>query len=904
MFVPKKSSRNRFKIRKFGSKKSKLKALLAKGRSIFPSGLSSQSVAKSLPKDAKTLNLLVSLTTMATAFLIVSILLTIVVFAYFSRSLPSPNRLLERSFELSTRFYDKNGELIFEVFGEKNRTLVTLDQIPPVVVNSTLATEDSEFHLHRGFSLRGMLRAVRNTFTGEGLQGGSTITQQVIKNTLLTQDRTVTRKIKELILSLQLENRYSKEEIIQMYLNETPYGGQNYGIFSASKAYFNKTPDQLTLSEAAYLSGLPQRPSYYSQFGSNPEAGIERRNYVLYLMKERGWIGSDGRRYFINDDEYKSATEEELKFETAKVPLAAPHFVFYTKKILADMFGEQMVEQGGLRVTTTLDLKTQELAQETVTKEVADANSLNVWNGSMVVLDPKTGHILAMVGSKGYNLDPEPDGCTSGLPGKEGCKFDPYVNVTTSLRQPGSAIKPVTYATMLSQGYSASFPFLDVPSLFEGSAPDKPYEPENYDGIFRGVMSLRRSLGNSLNIPAVKALKIVGIDNMIDQAEKMGITTFTDRQRYGLALTLGGGEVRLLELTSAFSVFAAQGKYRQPTPILEVKDSNDNVLYKWQDTGGVEALSDEVAFLISDILADNGARSSAFGTGSLLVIPGKTVSVKTGTTDDKRDNYAIGFTPSVVAGSWVGNNNNEEMNPYISSGITGATPIWHNFMVEYLKDSPDEKPEVPKNVKKIEIDELTGMLPYGDNNRRQEWFIENTEPTAPSDWFQRIKVCEQDSRIANESCDKYGDTDEKTFIRIQAELPEWQTSVDAWVKENYEDDKYFPPLMRSKLEYDSDGEVENKDEVNVAIVGVDDGDTLPLNFRLNIEVSSYHDVSLITIYMDGEKIAEDSSEPYGYNFKLGVDKIGEHEFEATARNKNDDKGSTKVKLNVSGYARN
>ena len=621
MLVAKKHAKSKFGIR----------GLFKKGKLVIPKGLTERDVTKFLPKDTKTLNLLVTLTSLALIGIVVGVFVVIVVFAYFSRSLPNPDRLLERSSELSTRFYDRNGELIYEVFGEKNRTLVTIDKISPFVTHATLSTEDSEFYLHSGFSFRGMLRAVRNTFTGEGLQGGSTITQQVIKNTLLTQDRTLPRKIKELILSLQLENRYTKEEIIQMYLNETPYGGQNYGIFSASKAYFNKTPDQLTLSEAAYLAGLPQRPSYYSQFGSNPEAGIERRNYVLYLLKERGWVGPDGRRYYINDEDYKKAMEEELTFDTAKVPLDAPHFVFYTKKILSDMFSEEMVEQGGLRVTTSIDLKTQELAQKIVEEEVANANSLNVWNGAMVVLDPKTGQILAMVGSKGYNIDPQPEGCTSGIAGEGGCKFDPYVNVTTSLRQPGSAIKPVTYATMLKQGYPVSFPFLDVPSLFEGSAPDKPYEPVNYDGIFRGVMSLRKSLGNSLNIPAVKALKIVGIDNMIDQSESMGITTFGDRQRYGLALTLGGGETRLLELTGAYSVFASKGKFRQPTPIIEVKDSNDTLLYKWQDTGGIQSLSEEVAFLISDILADNGARSSAFGTGSLLVIPNKTVSAKTGT---------------------------------------------------------------------------------------------------------------------------------------------------------------------------------------------------------------------------------------------------------------------------------
>ena len=421
---------------------------------------------------------------------------TVVVFAYFSRELPNPTQLLERSFELSTRFYDRNDKLIYEVLGDKNRTLVKMEDVNPYVTYATLSTEDAEFYLHQGYSLRGMARALVNTFTGEGLQGGSTLTQQVIKNTLLTQDRTLVRKIKEMILSLQLENSYSKDEIIQMYLNETPYGGQNYGIYSASKAYFNKLPKDLTVAESAYLAGLPQRPSYYSQFGVNPEAGIERKDYVLYLMRERGWIAGDGKRHYLSQEDYDAARNEELKFETARVPLEAPHFVFYAKQYLIDILGEDAVEKGGLKVKTSIDLDLQKVAQETVTNELEESVNLNVWNGAMVVLDPKTGQILAMVGSKGYNLDAQPEGCISGTSGENSCKFDPYVNVAVSDRQPGSAIKPITYANMLAQGYSAAYPLLDMPISFEGSAPDKPYIPENYDGIFRGVVPLRRALGN------------------------------------------------------------------------------------------------------------------------------------------------------------------------------------------------------------------------------------------------------------------------------------------------------------------------------------------------------------------------------------------------------------------------
>jgi membrane peptidoglycan carboxypeptidase len=878
----------------------KAKRVYSWGAQRVQSGVKNQT--KRIQNDHKLLEKLAYLSSLAFAGMVIGLFMVIAIFAFFSRGLPSPDTLLERSAELSTKFYDRNGELLYEVFGEKNRTLVPFDDIPEDVIHATLTIEDSEFYLHQGYSLRGMLRAVRNMVFGEGgIQSGSTLTQQVIKNTLLTHEQTLPRKIKEVILSLQLENRYAKNDILQMYLNESPYGGQNYGIYSAAKAYFNKEPKDLTLAESAYLAGLPQSPSVYSQFGINPEAGIERKNYILYLMNERGWVGPDGRRYYLSDEEYEEALDVELEFDTAKVPLAAPHFIFYAKQVLIDMFGEVAVEQGGLRVTTTLDLEAHTLAQDILYEEVESAKDLNVWNGSMVVIDPKTAQIISMVGSKGYNLDPEPEGCTSGIAGENGCKFDPYLNVSLASRQPGSAIKPITYATMIAQGYPAAFPLLDVPTVFQGSAPDKPYIPENYDGKFRGPMSLRKSLANSLNIPAVKALKIVGIDNMIDTAEKMGITTFSDRSRYGLALTLGGGEVKLMELTGAFSVFAAKGIYRVPTPILKVEDAYGNTLYEWQDTGGIRALGEDTSFLISDILSDDGARSEVFGFGSALNIPGHQVAVKTGTTDDKRDNYALGFTPSVVAGVWVGNNNNEKMNPYVASGITGATPIWNRFMRAYLEDKDNEKFEPPENVEKHEVDRLTGMRPYGEFDTRVEWFVKGTEPTAPSDWYKRLEICKVDGRIANDACDDADETKEKTYIDIQAALPEWQSAVDAWVKENYGDaDEYYPPRMKSKLEFDGD-DVSNKNEVYAEIVGLSDGDTVPLYFRLSVETSAYRDIEEVRIYMDGNQVTADHAEPFGYNFELDVESIGEHEFSVTAEDEKGNKGKDSLRLNVAGW---
>lgn len=829
---------------------------------------------------------------------IVAIVLVMGLFLFYSRELPDPNQLLERSDELSSKLYDRNGLPIYEVYGEKNRQLIKLEEVSNHMANATLAVEDANFYNHQGFYFLGMIRGTINSALGKGLQSGSTLTQQVVKNAVLTQEQTLTRKIKELSMALQLENKYSKDQIIQMYLNETPYGGQNYGVFTAAKAYFNKHPRDLTLAQSAYLAGLPQSPTRYSYFGADPEAGLDRKNYVLHLMRTKGWVGADGQRYFISEEEYELAKEEDLGFQKGYIDFKAPHFVFYVKQELAEIFGEEMVEQGGLEVTTTLDLEFQDAVQEIVREEVdrASAAGYNLGNGALVAVEPESGYILAMVGSKDYFADQYPEGCTSGAEGAEGCVFDPNVNVATSLRQPGSSIKPLTYATMLSQGYTAAFPFMDVKTNFPGSAPDQPYIPVNYDGMYRGPMSLRRSLGSSLNIPAVKALQIVGIDNMLETAEKLGITTLTERERYGLALTLGGGETRLVEMTGAFATFGNKGMHMDPSAIIEVKNARGQVLYR-NKTIGKEAISEEVAFLISDILSDDGARSAVFGTNSLLNIPGHQVAVKTGTTDDLRDNYAMGYTKDVAIGVWVGNNNNAAMSR-IASGITGATPIWHRAMVEFLSGKPAHKFDTPTSVQKMTVDSLTGMLPQDDFPSRSEWFIKGTEPTAPSAWYQRLEICKPDKKLASEACREADKTEIKSYIDIKAELPEWQQYVDSWIDDNYKnDERYFPPRTVSALEFDDDGKVKGGG-IAVRIANFKDDDKVPLRFRLEVEVSSASSVEYVRIYLDGKEITEDKSEPYGYNFEFSSGDAGEHRFRAKARNKDGKEAEHEIELNV------
>lgn len=741
------------------------------------------------------------LATTSLTLLVVGLVGTFIMFAALAPFLPDPNKLKDRNTELSTRIMDRNGKVLFELHGDKNRTLVKVSEINPNLINATLATEDATFYEHSGFYVIGVVRGVVNKFRGQGLQGGSTITQQVVKNTLLSQERTLSRKIKEFILALEIENKYSKEDILQLYLNESPYGGQNYGVYTASNSYFGKNPSDLSLAESAYLAGLPQSPTYYSPFSVDPEAGIRRQKTVLNLMKEKGWVGSDKQRHYLSDEEYQKAIEETLVFNTDSKGILAPHFVFYVRSILADKFGEEKIENGGLQVTTTLDYDTQEKAQTIVKEEVDKAKYLSVGNAGLVAMDPKTGQILAMVGSKDYFGKLEPEGCTSGITGDGSCTFEPQLNTTIANRQPGSSIKPITYAALLMKGYTVAFPFVDVPTKFPGATEDKPYEPVNYDGKFRGPISLRKALGNSINITAVKALKLVTLPSMLELAHNMGITTLNDPSRYGLALTLGGGETHVLDMTNVYATFAAGGIHRDPVAILEVKDARGNTLEKWRDTGGRRALPEDVAYLIADVLSDDGARSDAFGPNSLLNIPGHHVAVKTGTTDNKRDNHAYGYTPSITVGVWVGNNNNKEMNPLLASGITGATPIWSRFMKEYLKDKPDEVFKRPDTIIEMDVDKLTGMLPYTDKEVRKEKFIKGTEPTTRSPWYVKLEICKEDGKLANDACRDDDKTKTKNYIKIMAELTEWQEEVDKWVKDKYDDDddsEYFPPTSKSK----------------------------------------------------------------------------------------------------------
>lgn len=680
-------------------------------------------------------------TVAATIFLILYIVLLF-------KDIPNPDKLVKNPAPISTQLLDRNGRLLYEVYSDKNRNPIKIADLPVYVKQATISTEDKNFYRHHGLDFTGILRAAFNTFTGKRLEGGSTITQQLVKNALLADPkRTITRKIREAILSLITEIVYSKDQILELYLNYAPYGGTAYGIETAAHSFFNKNARDLTLAEAALLAGLPQSPTKYSPFGANPKLAINRQHQVLRRMTEDG---------YLTQKQADEVQNQKLIFASKKSSIKAPHFSLLVRDKLVDKYGEDLVNLGGLRVTTTLDLDLQDYAQATLTAEVKKLAKLKIGNGAALVTRPTTGEILAMIGSADY-FDIDHDG---------------NVNVTTRLRQPGSSIKPVNYAVGLINGWTASTMFLDLPTCFN-VVNQKIYCPKNYDNTFRGGVQMRFALGNSLNIPAVKMLALNGLESFIATASSMGITTFTDPSRYGLSLTLGGGEVMMTDMAVAFGTFANAGITVPLNPILKVETHDGKVLEEYHsdetsdyvstlhenwstffnrahpfsaETGAQTVrvtLPEEVAYIINHILLDNNARIGAFGPNSQLVIPNRTVSVKTGTTNDLRDNWTIGFTPDILVATWVGNNDNSPMS-YVASGVTGASTIWNKVMKHILDGKKDHFPTQPDGVVSRDVCTITGLIPTPDNpcDTRSELFIKDifpgsNIPTQKQIWVRR-----------------------------------------------------------------------------------------------------------------------------------------------------------------------
>lgn len=617
-----------------------------------------------------------------------------------TRDLPDPALFENRTVSQSTKIFDRAGQtLLYEIHGEEKRTIVPFEQISEYVKKATLVIEDENFYNHSAFDWRSVLRAFFiNLIRGRIAQGGSTITQQLAKNAFLTPEKTLIRKIKELVLAFQLENKYSKDEIFNLYLNQIPYGANSYGIEAASQTYFHKSAKDLNLPEAVLLAALPKAPTYYSPWGSHVDELMKRKDYILEKMTESG---------FIDEEEQKRAKKYKFTFAPPNTGIKAPHFVITVQEYLNNKYGEEFVRTAGLKVITTLDWNLQQMAEKAVLEGAKRNEKLyHGTNAALIAQDAPTGQILAMVGSRDY-FDEEIGG-----------KFNV---VTQGLRQPGSAIKPFVYLTALKKGLTPNTIVFDVPTEFFPNNPDCPpiidfenesedcYHPENFDEKFRGPVTLKEGLAQSINIPSVKTLYLAGIDDFLNLVKKGGIRTLTERSRYGLSLVLGGGEIKMNELVDAYSVFAQDGVKHKQSLILEIKDAENNIMEEYKNQNE-QIIEPQYVRLVNDILSDKEARSPLFVNSLYLtVFDNQEVALKTGTTNDYRDAWTIGYTPSLVVGVWAGNNDNQPMQKKGSS-LLAAVPIWNAFMKEALKSRPTEtflKPDPIISEKPILNGELT-----------------------------------------------------------------------------------------------------------------------------------------------------------------------------------------------------
>lgn len=606
------------------------------------------------------------------------------------RDLPNINEIYNPP-KLSTKIYDRNNKLLYQFYENEDRSWVNLNKIPKDLISATIAIEDKDFYQHHGFSLKGIIKAIFYNFKKDGeqkLRGGSTITQQLVKNVFLSGERSFQRKIKEAILTVMLERKLSKDEILERYFNQVPYGGNVYGAAEASNRYFGKEVSKLNLAEAAFLAGLPAAPSSYSPF--------DNEGFVLAKARQEHVLNEMVASGFIDTKKAEETKVVEIKVMEEKRDILAPHFVFYIKSYL-EKLGFLEVGRLGLKVKTSLDLEIQKEAEKIVREEIEKASRLKISNGASIILDVKNGDILAMVGSKDY-FAKDIDG-----------KFDV---VTQGLRQPGSSIKPINYLLALERGRNLWETIDDSPVRYH-IAGQKDYTPQNYTGKYLGTVTLKTALASSLNIPSVKLLNENGVDNMIDLATKMGISTWTDRSRFGLSLALGAGEVKMIEMAQAYSIFANLGEKVTINPVWEIDNYLGEKIY--QKTIESESVASEKdTFIINNALSDDQARSPIFGINSLLHISGKTVAVKTGTTNSLKDNWCIGWTPKYLVAVWVGNNDSSPMS-WVASGISGATPIWNRTIKSLLSDVKDDNWQIPE-----------GMY-QSDVCGKKEWFYEGGE---------------------------------------------------------------------------------------------------------------------------------------------------------------------------------
>jgi len=799
-----------------------------------------------------------------------ALLFIIGVFAYFAKDLPSPGNISARVVVESTKIYDRTGtKLLYDIHGEEKRTVIPFAEIPDVVKYATIALEDQDFYKHHGIKFTSIARAAIKNLLGRGVQqGGSTITQQFIKNSVLSPERTFTRKIKEVILSLELEQKFSKDEILAMYLNEIPYGSNAYGIEAAAQTFFGKHARELSLDEAVLLAALPKAPTYYSPYGSRPEELKARQEFALENMTASGYISPDQLAQ-------TKAVDVLGKIMPNRENIYAPHFVIFVREYLEEKYGRDAVEKGGLKVYTTLDWHKQEVA-ERVVKEGADKN-LKSWraeNAALVAIDPKTGQVLTMVGSKDF-FDTAIDG---------------QVNVAIRDRQPGSSFKPYVYLTAFSKGYTPDTILFDVETEFD-TDDGKEYKPQNYDGKFRGPLKMKEALAMSLNIPAVKTLYLAGTPDVITMAKRMGITGLNHPDRYGLSLVLGGGEVRLLDHTAGFATLATGGVRHAPVMVLRVEDAGGATLEEFVQTEGERVVEEKYVAVLDHILSTNAYRESVFGKNSPLRFDDRSVAAKTGTTNEFRDGWAMGYTPSIAVGVWAGNNDNSPMTPG-ADGVNVAAPIWRAFLDAALptyaiEPFPHyEKEDTGKDILDGKIDEKEELRVCEIPGEKDSYCIAN-KYCPDSESKKRSYVAAHTILWYVKKDDPRGDVPKEPSSDPQ--FKNWEKGIKGWYKKEKGYSTDTPPDEECK---EDDFE---KYKPSVTLSTPDTASTQDIS--LNASVDAPYGIDKVTFRIDGSTVAERSSEPYGTTYTIPLSKNGESldvQVLVTDRNGNEARSSKTI----------
>lgn len=818
---------------------------------------------RSIRKTLRNKRLIWTLVGFLGLFLVLSLL-------WISKDLPTPAKIAKLHSTESTKILDRNGNTLYQT-GEERRTSITFDQIPNSVKNATLAAEDSNFYNHGGVDFKGIARAaIKDILHLSTSQGGSTITQQFVKNAILTNEKTFTRKIKELVLALEVEQIYSKDEILTLYLNEIPYGGNIYGIEQASQQFFNKSAKDLSLSESATLAAIPRAPTHYSPWGSHTDDLFARKDYILDRMAELGYISKEEAEKAKAD----APTKDNPSFEKRKESISAPHFVMYVKEKLVDLYGEKVVDSGGLKVTTTLDKEKQDAAEKAIADNDSRITKYGATNAALVSTDVETGEILAMVGGKDY-FDVEHGG---------------NVNVTDAERQPGSSFKPIVYATAFKQErYSPSFNLFDVTTDFSG------YVPSNYNERTNGALTMRTALSNSLNIPAVKTLALVGMSEALKTASDLGITTLDQPDRYGLSLVLGGGEVKPIEMAGAFAAFSNGGVYHQPVSILKIEDSNGDVLYEYKpENNKSQALDPQVAYEITDILDDDNARSMVFGYNNALNFGKYHVAAKTGTTTEFHDAWTVGYSTKISTAVWVGNNDNTKMKNGADGSVVAA-PIFHQYMANFLDDSEFKKPD---GIQEVTVEKYSNKLPTQySKSLIKDIFTSWQVPTEKDDVNVVLKVNKINGKLATDNTPAEL-IEERLYTNIHNEwgdawksYPNWEAPVRAWALAA---GLNLTPPEEKDDSYSS--------RPSVSIKSPSNGQTVSGNFSVTVSASSDQGVDKVTYYIDDTEAASSNSSPYSVNIDSTKYSTGAHELTARMTDKNGITDEKNISINVSNAA--